>query len=83
MPKIYPSRVVLAKHEPLGLLERITISNKFKEIGKPQRIPKPVHQSVIPHPFDPELSQEAQDEIDRKVICKELVDLDISFDYEE
>lgn len=72
MPKVHPSRVVLAKHEPLGLLERITISNKFKEVGKPRRIPKPVHQSVISRPFDPELAQEAQEEIDRKGLLARL-----------
>ncbi len=66
MPKVHPSHVVLAKHEPLGLLERIKIFNKFKEVGKPWRIPKPVHQSVISCPFYPELAQEAQDKIDHK-----------------
>lgn len=45
MPKVSRKRIVLAKEEPTGLLERIVISNphKFDHVAKRRRLPKPVY----------------------------------------
>ena len=74
MPKIHPNRIVYARNEPLGLLERIVISNlhRFDEVGKPRKPYKPEVRKVIPRPFDPELAQQADEDIERLALAAYL-----------
>jgi len=67
MPKVSRKRIVLAKEEPTGLLERIVISNphKFDHVAKRRRLPKPVYRPLVHRPFDPIRAQEADERIKR------------------
>ena len=75
MPKIHPNRIVYARNEPLGLLKRIVISNphRFDEVGKPHKFYKLEVRKVIPRPFDPELTQQADEDIERLALAAYLI----------
>lgn len=75
MPKVPRNRTVFAKHEPAGLLERITISDphRFADVGKPRRVYNPPSKPLIRRPFDPEIAREAQEEIERKSLLARLL----------
>ena len=74
MPKVSAKRTIYAKNEPLGLLERITLTNphQFDDVAKRRKVYKPYHKKIIHHPFDPELAAEGQREIERKALLRYL-----------
>ena len=74
MPKVSAKRTIYAKNEPLGLLERITLTNphQFDDVAKLRKVYKPYHKKTIHRPFDPELAAEGQHEIERKALLGHL-----------
>ena len=74
MPKVSRNRIVHARNEPTGLLERITISDphRFDSVGKPRRVNNPAHKPIIHRPYDPELAQQSQDDINRLSLLARL-----------
>ncbi|EED77152.1 predicted protein [Postia placenta Mad-698-R] len=73
MPKAKPF-IVTAKHEPTGLLERITIHNthKFDDVGKPRRIVCPTIKPLIRCPFNPERAEKAKHDIEELALRAHL-----------
>ena len=76
MPRISIHRKAIAKHEPSGLYERILISKetfeKYKDVAKRRRLPKPKGYKVTPRPFNPLRAQESQDRIDRLALLARI-----------
>ncbi|KAF9799116.1 hypothetical protein IEO21_10617 [Rhodonia placenta] len=73
MPKAKPF-IVTAKHEPTGLLERITIHNmhKFDNVGKPRQIVRPTILPLIHCPFNPERAEKAKHDIEELALHAHL-----------
>lgn len=75
MPKISRHRTTIARHEPTGLYERITISDphKFKDVGKHHVPYKPFHKPLVHHPADPEIMRQGDEDIKRLALLASLL----------